>query len=65
MTSNKCKQLTAIAVLSVSLVMMGGTAFAAPTGGDTAGLLPGPIGEAAEQGRSTAADVLNQVDRLF
>jgi hypothetical protein len=68
MISNKCKQLAAIAALATSLVMTGGTAFAASTsvagGADhTTGLVPGPIGDASEYVRSTVADVRNQIHR--
>jgi hypothetical protein len=67
MGSNTCKQLAAIAALSASLFMMGGTAFASTTGttaqgaGYTTGLVPGPVGNASESARSTAADVRNEI----
>ena len=69
MTSNTRKQLAAIAALTASLVMMGGTAFASSASGaagsadHTTGLIPGPIGDASTLARDTVADVRNQIHR--
>ena len=71
MASKNCKRMAAVATLAASVVLMGGAAFASPAGaiaghlGNTTGLVPDPIGEASETARSTAADVLNQIDGAF
>ena len=71
MASMNCKRMVAVATLATSMVLTGGAAFASPvraTAGyaeNTTVLVPEPVGEASETARSTAADVLNQIDRAF
>jgi hypothetical protein len=69
MMSKKGKRTATIATLTASLLMMGGAAFAAPTSGVdggagiAAGLVPDPVGQAAETARNTIANVRNQIHR--
>ncbi len=70
MASKNSKRMAAVATLATSVVLLGGAAFATPASaiagqpGNTTGLAPDPVGRTAETARSTAADVLNQIDGL-
>jgi hypothetical protein len=63
------KRVAAIATLAASLLMTGGASVASSTndveGGAriTAGLVPGPVGQAGETAGNTVADVTNQIRR--
>ena len=57
MASINCKRMAAVATLATSVVLMSGTAFAAPA--------PDPVNKAVTTARNAEVDVLNQIKRIF